>query len=192
MCAIKMKRPSEQEMQEAYDRFEALLLSKDTKIENLALQVGLEVKNCLSSSSDLSDTVKSQINRLVLDGVMNPSSPMLMLLHKRLRNVLCSYLRVSNDDDGEATRNFRSVLAESKMQFLLPDLKRLAHPKSGIIVRAGRSRSSNHMRSNSSRENVDEEGMLRKLFRHHWAVHAPYYIPIVVFGAQDRAKELLN
>ena len=109
-------------------------LSKDTKIENLSLQVEVEVKSCLSTSAkELSETTKSQIKRLVVNDVMNPTSPLVTLVRNRLRHVLCAYLQAS-------ARDFRSILAEARMQFLLPDLERLARPKSAITLRSGRRR----------------------------------------------------
>ena len=183
---VSQKKNSYSNTMNRYDRFEALLLLKDTKIENLSLQVEVEVKSCLSSSSDtkeLSETTKSQIRRLVQNDVMNPNSRLVTLVRSRLRHVLCVYLQAS-------TRDFRSILAESRMQFLLPDLERLARPKSAITLRSGRRRRLDD--TCSMKEKDQSEGILRTLFRHHWAVHAPYYVPIIVCGAQHRAKEMLS
>mgnify|MGYP006426488399 CR=1 FL=1 len=184
VTSIQMKRPREDELKGAYDRFEALLLSKDTKIENLTLQVEVEVKSCLKQGEEkvLDTHVKAQIKNLVVNEVMNPNSRLVVLVRDRLRHVLCTYLQAS-------ARDFSSVLAEARMQFLLPDLERIARPKS-VVMRSGRRRLNERIIDDTS--GCSSEGILRKLFRHHWAVHAPYYVPILVCAAQNRAKEMLS
>lgn len=203
-------------MTRVYERFEGLLLAKSTGPSELASQVFLEIRYCLlpadvalSSTPDsvtslstlireaptLTEETKSRVSTLT-SHAFDPTKAMLRLIVGRLRRSLLIYLK--RRDSPEASQSaLRESLQKTRMSHVRSDIERLARPTlafAGENMRAGRStsRAAGSLSVQSDRSSAaSTEGLLRRLMCHHWDVHAPYYAPIVVSTAQERAKELL-
>lgn len=202
-------------------RFEGLLLAKETTAQDFVSQIVMEVRfsllpsaatTTMSSDTDetaallrrikdappLSEGANDRI-RVLVQQVFDPTKPLLQLVSGRLRAVLDEYICNGSDAAivdptraGERDAAFGAVLRKTRLECVRSDIEALARPVASIAssMRSGRATSA-AMAEIEHQQSLPRQGLIRRLFSHHWAVYSPHYTQLLVAAAQERAKDLV-